>query len=221
MRTILVIAPHPDDETLGCGGTLLRHNQENDEIHWLIITAISQSDGWAKDMVDQRAVEIDKVAKAYGFEQIHQLFLPAIRLDLVPIAEIVEKIGRVIDKVQPEIMYTPFSHDVHTDHKMTATAASSCTKWFRYPSIRRVLAYETISETDSNMYNDHAFKPNVFIDISPYIDRKIEIMKIFISEFGEHPFPRSESSIRALALLRGSQCGYGAAEAFKLLIEKL
>jgi len=92
-------------------------------------------------------------------------------------------------------------------------AASACTKWFRYPSVKRVLAYETPSETDFGIDpRDSGFKPNVFVDIGGQLDRKIELMKIYASEMGEFPFPRSEKALRALAQLRGSQAGFKAAE---------
>ena len=100
-------------------------------------------------------------------------------------------------------------------------AASACTKWFRYPSVKRVLAYETPSETDFGIDpRDTGFKPNVFVDITVQLKRKVELMKIYASEVGEFPFPRSEEALRALAELRGSQAGYEAAESFSLLVQR-
>ena len=219
MNKVLVIAPHPDDETLGCGGTLLRHKSEGDLIFWLIMTCIDEVHGWSADQIRVRDKEIEKIADAYGFSEIHTLALPTAQLDTIPLTDIIEKIGSFIKNLEPEILYTPYAQDVHTDHQLTAKAVNACTKWYRYPSIKRVLAYETLSETESYI-SDETFKPNVFVNISKHLELKIEIMSIYASEFGDHPFPRSEKTIRALAELRGSQVGYIAAEAFQLLMDR-
>ena len=99
-------------------------------------------------------------------------------------------------------------------------AASACCKWFRYPSVRRVLAYETLSETEFGLDPDTGFHPNVFVDIRPFLERKIELLQIYESEIGEFPFLRSATAVRALAQYRGATAGFEAAEAFKLLIDR-
>jgi LmbE family N-acetylglucosaminyl deacetylase len=104
---------------------------------------------------------------------------------------------------------------------MVFDAAASCTKWFRYPSIKRVLAYETMSETDFGLGTSQAFRPNVIINIEPYLTDKLRAMDIYTSELGEFPFPRSHKAIQALATLRGAASGFVAAEAFELLRERL
>ncbi|ARU60415.1 GlcNAc-PI de-N-acetylase [Tumebacillus avium] len=220
MKKILVIAPHPDDETLGCGGALLKHKAQGDEIHWLIVTGISESAGFTAERVAERDAEILTVGNLYGFETLHKLNFPTAQLDTLPIGDIVQRIGRVINAVQPDVVYVPYPGDVHTDHKAVFDAAVSCTKWFRYPSVKRILAYETLSETDFGINPDNnGFRPNVFTDISEFLEHKMEIMRIFKSELGAFPFPRSEQAILALASLRGAACGAHAAEAFMLLKE--
>ena len=111
----------------------------------------------------------------------------------------------------------PYAYDAHTDHQITAKAIQSTLKWFRHPHIKRVLMYETPSETEFNLIEDRTFRPNVFVDISNYLDDKLITMKIFNSEMGEFPFPRSEKTMRSLAAFRGSQSGFDAAEAFELV----
>ena len=111
----------------------------------------------------------------------------------------------------------PFAYDVHTDHQIIAKALQATLKWFRYPHIRKVYMYETPSETEFNFVENRLFRPNVFVNISPYLEDKIEVMKIYAGEMGEFPFPRSEKTIRALAALRGSQSGFESAEAFELV----
>ena len=220
MSKVLVIAPHPDDETLGCGGTLFRHKANGDEIYWLIVTGISVEIGWSKDAVIKRDNEINAVSKKYGFSDVYNLRLPTTKIDTLPLSDLIEKITDVYKNIKPDVIYIPFSYDVHTDHQIIAKALQSTFKWFRYPHIKNIYMYETPSETEFNFVENRVFRPNVFINISQYLENKIETMKIYASEFGEHPFPRSEKALRALATLRGAQSGYEAAEAFELVYER-
>tara|TARA_B100000315_G_scaffold254574_1_gene295918 strand:- start:1418 stop:2083 length:666 start_codon:yes stop_codon:yes gene_type:complete len=220
MSKILVVAPHPDDETLGCGGTLYRHKSEGDELYLVIVTGISVDTGWPEATVKKRDAEIDAAANKYKFKDVFNLRLPTTRIDTLPLSDLIEKITEVYKKVEPEIIYMPFARDIHTDHQIIAKAMQSTFKWFRYPHIQKVLMYETLSETEFNFIENRTFRPNVFVDISLYIDDKIEVMKIYDSEMGEFPFPRSEKVIRSLAALRGSQSSFTAAEAFELLYER-
>ena len=220
MKKTLVVAPHPDDETLGCGGTILQHRAARDAVHWIIVTHVSDEMFSMKRNCPQQE-EIDKVAARYGFEKVHNLKLPISQLDLVPMADLIGCLSDVIREVQPEVLYVPYRGDIHTDHRIVFDAVASCTKWFRYESIRRVLAYETLSETDFGLNPDiNGFRPNVFVDITEYLETKVDILQIYKSEVSDFPFPRSEQAIRALAQLRGAAAGYKAAEAFMLLKER-
>ena len=112
--------------------------------------------------------------------------------------------------------------DAHSDHRYTFEAVAACTKSFRYPFVKKVCVYETLSETEFGMrLDDSGFKPNMWVNITDYLDRKIEIMKIFESELGNHPFPRSVENIISLAKLRGSTANTDAAECFVILKEIL
>lgn len=219
MNKVLVIAPHPDDETLGCGGTILKHKQVQDHISWLIVTKMDP-EMFSQDRILKRQGEIDRVEKMYGFDQVMQLDFPTTQLDTVPLGDMVSSIGEVFRKVNPDVVYLPYRGDAHSDHKAVFDAAIACTKWFRYPSVKKVLVYETLSETEFGLNSDtNGFRPNVFSNIEDHLDRKIEIMNVFESEMGTFPFPRSEESIRALAAVRGTATGCKAAEAFMLLKE--
>jgi LmbE family N-acetylglucosaminyl deacetylase len=219
-KEVLVVAPHPDDETLGCGGTLLKHVQRGDKIHWLIFTAISEDNGYSRAQIDKRNCEITAVAQAYGFSSVQQLQLPTTRLDTLPLGDMIAQASQIMNQIRPEILYLPFPGDVHSDHRIVFEVMMACTKQFRYPWVRRVLAYETLSETDFgiNPIIDH-FRSNVFIDISEFLERKIEIMNIYQGEFKEFPFPRSEQAVRALAQVRGAAANCRACESFVLLKE--
>lgn len=216
-KQVLVVAPHPDDETLGCGGSLLRHKQLGDDIHWLIVTNMSEECGYSESQVEKRTQEILEVENAYGMASTHTLkYMPA-GLDKVPTGDLVAAISKVIQEIKPAIVYTPYRYDVHSDHKACFDAAISATKQFRAPFIESIRVYETLSETDFNLNPIHTFSPNLWIDISDFIEEKLRIMEIFSSELGDFPFPRSIQALRAQSQLRGSQIGAEAAEAFMLL----
>jgi LmbE family N-acetylglucosaminyl deacetylase len=217
---ILAIAPHPDDETLGCGGILFKHKAEGDEIYWLIVTGISEDTGWANDAVIKRDNEIISVSKKYGFSDVFNLRLPTTKIDTLPLSDLIGKITDVYKNIKPDVIYMPFAYDVHTDHQIIAKALQSTFKWFRYPHIKKVYMYETLSETEFNFVENRVFRPNVFINISQYLGNKIETMKIYDGEMGDFPFPRSEKAIRSLAALRGSQSGFESAEALELVYER-
>jgi len=217
-KTVLVVSPHPDDETLGCGGTLLSLKSKGYNTNLLIVTDIFEEFGFSKEKVQSRDNEINLISKRYNFDKVIRTGIPTTKVDEVSKGELVGKISNAFNKIKPNIVFIPFYNDAHTDHKAIAEASISCTKWFRYPFIEKVLYYETISETDFNIDSTaFRFNPNVYIDISNHLDEKLSIMNIYRTEIGEFPFPRSERAIRSLAYLRGSQCGTEAAEAFELL----
>ena len=218
---ILVISPHPDDETLGCGGTILKHKDIGDKIYWLIITNIDIKNGWGKDIVEKRQKEIKTVAEMYNFEKTFKLDYPTARLDIIPIQEIIKSITEVILEIKPEIIYLPNRSDIHTDHQITFKSVYSCTKNFRYPFIKRILMYETLSETEFvPALSENVFIPNVFVDITKYFEKKLEMFKIYKSEVMEEPLPRSLEVIEALAKYRGSRIGKKYAESFQLIFSK-
>ena len=218
MSNILVVAPHPDDETLGCGGTLLKHRARNDEINWLIFTGIENN--YTDEQIQKRNEEIEAVTTAYSFKAVDRLSYPTAKLDTISLSEMIEKASGSIKNIRPEIIYLPFPGDVHSDHRIVFDVMTACTKQFRYSWVKKILAYETLSETEFNINPvSQSFKPNVFIDVSDFVEAKINIMNIYTSEVGNHPFPRSEKSIRALAAIRGAAANCKAAEAFMLLKE--
>lgn len=219
MKT-LVIAPHPDDEVLGVGGTLLRRKAEGAELAWLIVTGISTANGWKQEQVERRTDEIARVTALIGFDQVFTLDFPTTQLDRIPVSDLVGAISGVFKTFQPDEVFVPHPSDVHTDHRAVFDAAAGCTKWFRYPSVKRVLAYETLSETDFGQGTELGFRPTVFVDIAPYLECKMKAMDIYASEMAPFPFPRSHEALRALATVRGAAAGYHAAEAFQLLRER-
>lgn len=219
-KRIIIVTPHPDDETLGCGGTILKYIEIGDQVDWVIITKSGNlsSEEWKA----KRELEIEKVTALYNFNSTVKLNFEAATLDQVADSDLVGALSKVFKEIQPNNVYVPYPSDIHSDHKAVFEATMACTKWFRYPSVEKVLAYETLSETDFTINPDaNNFRPNVYVNIDKYLDKKIEIMNIYESEISNFPFPRSEKAIRSLAYVRGAASGYEAAEAFMLLKERI
>lgn len=217
---ILVISVHPDDETLGVGGTILKHIDEGHEVSLLLMTKADASQGYTEDQVASYSEQKKEMILAYGFKNVYELGFLTTQLHLIDFNLIIEKISNVIKNLKPEVIYTANRTDVHTDHQITAKAVFSCTKAFRHPYIKKILMYECLSETEmAPQVNENIFIPNVFSDITSYFERKVEIMKIFESEIQEYPMPRSLESIKALSMYRGTNCNKKYAEAFMLVRE--
>ena len=220
MKKILVISPHPDDETLGCGGTILKNIKNGHQVHWLNMTKMNLLEGYSKRKINLREKEIKKVLKLYGIKTFNSLNFSSAKLDTYPMKDIIKAVNMVINKVKPEIIYAPSIYDNHSDHKITHEAIKSCIKWFRQNSVKKVLTYEVLSETNISFNRKKQFLPNVYEDISKHINKKIKIMQIYSSELNKHPFPRNKKAIISLAILRGTQSGFKYAEAFELLIDR-
>jgi LmbE family N-acetylglucosaminyl deacetylase len=218
---VLAVAAHADDETLGCGGALLRHRAAGNQLGWLVATTRYEPK-WSAEAVATRRKQMAEVATAYGIADTYELGLPDSRLDTVPVGDLIEAIDSAIADWRPEVVYVVHGGDVHTDHTLVFTATMSVLKSFRMAQlgVRRVLAYETLSSTDAAVQEvRRSFLPTVFTDITATIDAKIDIFARYESELQPHPAPRSESSLRALARVRGATIGVPYAEAFALLRE--
>ena len=212
----LVVAPHPDDETLGCGGTLFRRKSEGASLIWVIVTSVSESLNWSEQEQQNRDNEIKRVSKSYGFKDVYELGLPSAELDTIPKHEIINSFSKIVSKSSPNEIFLPFYGDSHSDHSIIAECMNSALKWSNNSPLS-IYSYETLSETEMGNGIKGNFVPNVYIDISKYLSKKIKTMSIYENQLGQHPFPRSSLSIESLAYLRGSTIGVKAAEAFSLV----
>ncbi|MEM7728632.1 MAG: PIG-L deacetylase family protein [Pseudomonadota bacterium] len=204
----MVVSVHPDDETIGAGGTLLRHRDQGDRIGCIFVT----------DGNTSQAETIAQLEDAYGFDAVFRLGLPEITLQDLSLSVIIPKLGGAFRSFEPNIVYLPNRSDPHSDHRRVFEAAQACTKAFRYPSVERVMMMEVISETDfAPALPEAAFMPNVFVDVSDYQDRKMEILDLFRSELMPSPMTRSADTMRAYNRYRGSQINAEYAECFMLL----
>jgi len=221
MGSVLVIAPHPDDETLGCGGTLLNHSDRGDALHWTIVTRVWEP-LYPREAADRQAHQVKAVAAAYQFAKTDWLDFRTADLDALPLNTIICRLREVIEAVRPEIVYLPSPDDAHSDHRVVFQAAMAVLKTFymRDLGIRRILACEIPSETDAGIPGiGDRFVPQIYCDISKTLERKLAIMQLFESEMHPEPLPRSVSAIRALARSRGATIGTEYAEAFMLVRE--
>lgn len=219
---VLAIAPHPDDETLGAGGTLLRHAHAGDELYWLIVTQPDPNE-WAKDVVAQCLAQVERVGQAYGFKEVIELGLPAARLDQLPRRETVDAITQAVRAIRPERIYTAGETDAHTDHLVTFEALMIACKTSRIEfGSAAVYAYEVLSSTEAAIgWGRPPFVPNTYCDIGSFMARKLEIMGLYKNQLQPGPLPRSLESIKALARYRGTGVGLAYAEAFRLVRQVL
>lgn len=213
---ILVVSPHPDDETLGAGGTIARAKSEGHEVYWLNITGISEQEGFTKDVVEDKYRQIQRVNRFFCFDDMLDLKLPTTKLDLIPCGEGIGYISSYINKIKPEVVLMADYNDAHSDHRHVFEWLHASTKVFRYPFIKYILTMEILSETNFGL-PANPFIPNVYIDISDYMETKLQALSIYKNEIGEHPFPRSMESVKALACLRGTEAGVRYAEGLRLI----
>ncbi len=216
-QNVLVIAPHADDEVLGCGGSIARHVSRGDSVHVLVITH-GAPDIFPEPLVQQIRQEMYAAHQLLGVHETRVLDFHAPKLDTVPGYEIADAIARVVRDLTPEVVYIPHRGDIHTDHIKVYTASLVATRPINKCSVRRLLSYETLSETDwAPPTGDNAFIPTVFIDISAQLEAKLAAMRCYASQLKPLPSARSLESLSALARLRGGTVGVEAAEAFMLI----
>ncbi len=212
--TELVIAVHPDDETLGAGGTLLKSVHQGNKVVWVIVTR-------DRNNYHRQSQIVDRVRSSYGFADLIWLDFDCARLDTSDLYALVQHWEEILDRVEPERLYIPWEGDIHSDHRIVAESLKVCFKNHRFPFIQEILAMEVISETDFGITaSSTAFVPNVFVDVEDVFEKKMEILSLYSDQIAPHPFPRSIEAIKALAILRGRMIGKVYAEAFNLLFSK-
>lgn len=213
---ILVVSPHPDDETLGAGGTLLKYRDQGNNIYWLNITNMKDNYGYTKDNINIRINQIEKVKRVFEFVECYDLALQPANLQQYESNVVIKQISDILDNIKPNVLILPNRSDIHSDHKIVFDWCYACTKVFRHPYIKMILSMEILSETDFGIIDDY-FIPNYFVDITDYLPQKNKILEIYESEVGQHPFPRSFEGVEAIAKYRGINAGTKYAEAFKIL----
>lgn len=215
---ILVIAPHPDDEVLGCGATIAKYTKRGDEVYLCIVTKAYTPD-WSEEFLENRPQEIKESNRILGIKKTYFLDFLTVKLDTIPQKELNDSISKVVTEVKPEIVYIPHQGDLSRDHRLVFEAALVVTRPDNNNSVKKLLSYETLSETEWGR-GFKEFVPNIYEDISSEeIKIKLEAMKAYGSEIKKRPHPRSLEMVKVLAEKRGSEAGTGFAEAFILIRE--
>lgn len=218
---VLVIAPHPDDEVLGCGGTIKKHKEAGDEVYVCIATKAYTPD-WSEEFIENRKKEIDNSIKVLGIKKTYFLDFPTVKLDTVLQKDLNDAISKVVEEIRPDIVFIPFPGDINKDHKIISEACLVALRPKPGISVKKVLYYEVLSETEWSkpaQKIEDVFIPNFYEDISDYLDYKLKAMECYKSELKEYPHPRSLKGIEVLAQKRGTESGVKAAEAFMLIRE--
>lgn len=216
---VLVVAPHPDDEVLGCGGVLALLADAGRPAHVAIVTE-GQPPRYDAAHLAALAAEMREAHAILGVAATHSLGLPAAALGGIPHATLNAALSKLFDDVRPDTVFIPFTGDIHHDHQLVFASALVAARPAGpgYPA--RILAYETLSETNWNAPGlTPGFLPNVFIEITTAIDRKLSAFSAYASQVRAFPAERSPETLQALARLRGSTVHRPAAEAFMLIRE--
>lgn len=214
-KRMVVIAPHPDDETLGAGGTISRFANAGVEVSVLIVSG-HLPPLYPPEAFETTRREADQALKLLGASFWEYLEVPATKVHEMPVAELNGKIGRFVREAEPEIVLLPFP-DRHIDHRVIFDASVVACRPVHPAAPRTVLAYETLSETHWNAPGiEPAFGPELYVDISDHMDRKEAALNCYASQINEAP-SRSAEACRALARFRGSQNGCRYAEALKVV----
>jgi LmbE family N-acetylglucosaminyl deacetylase len=216
-RRVAVVAPHPDDEILGCGGTMARAVQAGAEVHVVVVTR-GQSPQFDEALVEQIRAETLRAHAMLGVTRTWFLDFPAAALDQVKRADLNQALSAVLTKIEPDLLFVPFVGDIHMDHQIVFNAALVYARPRATGAPACVLAYETLSETNWLAPGiTPGFLPNVYIDITNTLTDKIKAFQEFATQVKSAPDERSIEVIRALGVLRGATVHRSAAEAFVLI----
>lgn len=219
--TILALAAHPDDEVLGCGGTLARLSREGQRVFIAIVgegitSRYDTPDQAAPGLVDALRERSRQVARHLGARDVFFQGLPDNRFDTVPLLDITKIIESLIDRLRPDVVYTQHGGDLNMDHVRLHRATLTATRPQPGHSVREVYAYEVASSTEWAFQRfAPRFRPNVFEDITETLETKIEAMQLYETEVRAYPHPRSPEALRAQARRWGTTVGRGAVEAFE------
>lgn len=214
---VLVIAPHPDDEIIGVGGTIAKRVREGANVFVCIVTK-GQEAMFDRRFIEQGREECRKADSLLGVKKTLFLDFPAVMLETVPRAELNGKMIEIIQKLKPEEVYLPHRGDMQIDHQLVVDSAMVALRP-KYPHVvKRVYAYETLSETGWNIPNVvNEFIPNVYENISYEMELKMKALNVFQSQLSKFPAARSLEAVEALGKFRGATVNVDVAEAFSLI----
>jgi LmbE family N-acetylglucosaminyl deacetylase len=224
MTTVLVVAAHPDDELLGCAGTLARHARAGDRVE-IVIMAEGATSRSSPEERAAHAAELERLREAaraaagtIGAANVEFVGLPDNRMDGEVLLDVVQRLEAIVARVQPSIVYTHHRGDENVDHDVTHRAVITACRPLPGHSVTRILAFETVSSTEwMSPVSAAPFAPNWFVDIGDTLDDKLAALRCYEAEMRPFPHPRSYEAVEHLARWRGASAGFAAAEAFMLV----
>ena len=216
---VLLLVAHTDDEILGMGGTICRHIKNGDKVYALSMTDGISSRGINNyDKIKTRLEASNKVSENLGFEWVKRENFPDNSMDSIPLIEIIKVIEEAKKKINPNIIYTHSSADLNIDHRIVNQATLTAFRPLKNESWKEIRTFEIPSSTDYGHKSvTNIFNPNLYIDISSYIDQKLNALKNYDEEILPPPNSRSYEGIENLAKFRGNQAGLNYAEAFEVI----
>ncbi len=220
-QKVLVVAAHPDDEVLGCGGTIARFANEGSQVTIVLMGEGPQSrhdnkesGAQSKDVKEVRSFS-ERAAEAMGVKDVRSLSFPDNAFDSVPLLDLVKAIEKVKEEIRPSVVFTHSAADLNIDHVLTNKAVLTACRSMEDESVKGIYAFEIASSTEWNV--PYSFSPTMYVDIHKTIDQKINALQCYETEIRQFPHPRSEKNLRAMATVRGATAGFHCAEAFEVL----
>ena len=217
---ILVIAAHPDDEVLGCGGTIAKYVKSGSKVFCLLLGK-GKSSRRKSNLEKEQALlrkEAQRSVKILGISKIFFENFPDQRYDKVPLLKIIKAIEKIKEEIKPDIVFTHHFGDLNKDHRITYEAVMTAFRPLPGETAREIYSFEIPSSTEWGFPKRKTyFVPNVFVDISNTFYRKINALKSYKIEIRKFPHPRSSEGVKILAQKRGMEVGLNYAEAFELI----
>ena len=217
-KNVLIVAAHPDDEALGCAGTMAKHVASGDKVHVIFMTnGVGSRNTTSNSDIENRQAAARKSADILGVTSMKHFDFPDNKMDTVSLLDIVKSIENVINKLQPEIIYTHHIGDLNIDHQITHKVVMTACRPQPSFCVKEIYAFEVLSSTEWQTPGYLPFTPNVYIDISNQIEIKRKSLETYSEEMHKIPHSRSFDNILNLSSFRGNSVGVDYAEAFKLL----
>lgn len=218
-KKILIVAAHPDDEVLGCFGTVARLIKEGYMAYTLILGEGKTSRDERRTIENKKSdiellnTEIQRANELIGVKKVFIESFPDNRFDSVDLLDIIKVISKVKEEVQPDVIFTHYDNDLNIDHQITYKAVVTATRPMEEECVKEIYSFEILSSTEWNY--PLSFNPDTFVDITKTLDLKIDAMKEYNSELCEFPHPRSIDGIELNAKYQGMRVGKKYVEAFK------
>jgi len=220
MKKVFAVVAHPDDEVLGCGGTIAKHSANGDNVSVVFMTdGVSSRPDQGKVEISARSKAMKKALKVLGVKRHFVFDFPDNMMDQVALLDVVKPLEVLIKRYRPEVIYTHHQGDLNVDHNITSRAVTTASRPVPGNSVKKILTFEVMSSTEWKFNHNDGFIPNCFTNIEEQLPLKIEALKAYDQEIHDFPHSRSLKHLEALAYHRGASVGFNAAEAFMLMRE--